>query len=145
MAESVLHIKLSINTSIYQEKPVFTKSFLHQKYEQEGLSLRQIADLKMSSKSIVRDALIHFGIELRGKGSGETNPRFGRRKIGNRTVAHRAEARVIDIISKMELEGMSLRAIARILNEMKVPTKKPGSKWHHHTVKSVLNHLSNKQ
>jgi hypothetical protein len=52
---------------LFEPKLYEDKSFLHQKYVIEGLSIKQIANEIMSSTSTVRKWLIHFGIELRSK------------------------------------------------------------------------------
>lgn len=51
---------------------------------------------------------------------------------------HKTEQRVIDAIRQMKDEGLSLRAIARCLDGMKVPTKNRGKKWHPEMVKRIL-------
>lgn len=38
----------------------------------------------------------------------------------------------------MRSQGMSLRSIAKTLNELKVPTKNKGKKWHPEMVRRVL-------
>jgi hypothetical protein len=38
----------------------------------------------------------------------------------------------------MKEEGLGLRAITRCLNEMKLPTKNQGTKWHPEMVKRAL-------
>ena len=38
----------------------------------------------------------------------------------------------------MKQEGLGLRAIARCLEQMKVPTKSQGKKWHPEMVKRIL-------
>lgn len=117
------------------------KSFLHQKYVLEGLSIRQIAELIVSSKEGVRAEILRQGIPLRKKSQHHghpAQPRFGRRVIKGTVIEHKAERRVIDSVRQMKDEGLSLRAIARCLDQMKVPTKSQGKKWHPEMVKRIL-------
>ena len=117
------------------------KSFLQQKYVQEGLSVRQIADLVISSKELVRSELKREGIPLRNESNHHGRPaqaKFGRKVIKGREADHKAERRVVEAISQMKGEGLSLRAIARCLDQMRVPTKNQGKKWHPEMVKRIL-------
>lgn len=117
------------------------ESFLHQKYVMEGLSLRQIADQVVSSKEGVRAEILRQGIHLREKSQHHgrpAQPKFGQRVIKNHLVEHKSEQRVVDSINQMKAEGLSLRAIARCLDQMKVPTKMKGKKWHPEMVKRII-------
>lgn len=117
------------------------QSFLHQKYVQEGLSLRQIANIVVSSKEGVRAEILRQGIQIREKSQHHgrpAQPKFGLRLTRNKLVEHKAEQRVVDSIIQMKAEGLSLRAIARCLDQMKVPTKSQGKKWHPEMVKRIL-------
>jgi len=53
-----------------------------------------------------------------------------------------AEQKVLNKIMDCHRAGMSLRAIAAILTEAKVPTKKGRTSWNHNTVRSILNRAS---
>jgi hypothetical protein len=117
------------------------KSFLHQKYVQEGLSIRQISDLVVSSKEGVRAEILRQGIPLREKSQHHghpAQPRFGRRVIKGTVIEHKAQQRVVDSVRQMKQEGLSLRAISRCLDQMKVPTKMKGKKWHPEMIKRIL-------
>jgi hypothetical protein len=48
---------------------------------------------------------------------------------------------VVDSIKQMKIEGLSLRAIARCLDQMKIPTKLKGKKWHPEMIKRILESL----
>lgn len=55
------------------------------------------------------------------------NLAYGKRIVGNKIVAHRAELQVTETIRKMHYEqGLSPSAIAGLLDTMKVPTKRQG-------------------
>ncbi len=64
--------------------------------------------------------------------------KFGQRVIKDLLIDHKSEQRVVDSIRQMKDEGLSLRAIARCLDQMKVPTKMRGKKWHPEMVKRIL-------
>jgi hypothetical protein len=51
---------------------------------------------------------------------------------------HKAETRVVAAIREMKANGLDLRAIARCLDEMKIPTKRQGKKWHPEMVRRIL-------
>ena len=138
---NVLQPKTAI-ISIVKTLPItFNRDVLHEKYIVQGRNLRQIAAEFSSSKTAVRGALVRFGIPLRGVGSGPTSPQalpFGKRRAGERVVDHAGEQRTLASILKMHREGLSQCAIARILTEMKVPTKRQGAGWRQETVRKIL-------
>ena len=138
---NVLHPKTTI-TSIVNTLPVtFNEAVLHQKYVLEKRSLRQIAAEFASSKTAIRNALVRFGIPLNDKGSSANRVHalpFGKRCVGGVVVDHKGEQRAIGSVLKMHREGLSNCAIARVLTEMKVPTKQQGKAWHHEMVRQVL-------
>lgn len=140
-----LRPEITILSNIYTTSKLYDKSFLHQKYIVETLSLRQIGALIFSSKTAVRNALIRFDIPLREKKTPPErhgNPPYGIRRVGGKNIVHKQERRVIESIVKMKDEGLSNRAIARILNELKTPTKKQGKGWHHEQVRQILLRVS---
>jgi len=96
-----------------------------------------------SSKSAVRNGLIKHGIEIREKSQHHGNPaqvKYGQRVVQKSLVVHKTEQRTIDTINQMKDEGLSLRAIARCLNQMKVPTKKRGESWYPEMIKRLCFH-----
>ena len=138
---NVLHAKTVIQSRIKTGSVTFNKAVLHQKYVLEGRSLRQIAREISSSKTGVRQALIRFGIPLKRKGRSNNRVHslpFGKRCVNSAVVQHKGEQQVISSILKMHREGLSNCAIARVLTEMKVPTKQQGKAWHHEMVRQVL-------
>lgn len=101
----------------------------------------------MSSKQSVRKELIKAGIKIRGSSNHHGNPsqvKYGQRKVKQKLVMHKTEQRVIDAVRRMRDEGLSLRAIARCLDDMKIPTKNRGKKLHPEMVKRILNNISDK-
>jgi len=115
--------------------------FLHQKYVVEGLSIRQISELTASSKDTIRTALHRNKIEVRERGQHHGNPsqlKYGMKRNKLNSDVHKTKQRTIDSVRQMRQEGLSLRAIARCLNLMKVPTKNRGVKWHPEMVRRIL-------
>lgn len=55
---------------------------------------------------------------------------LGQKRQKNRVIKHKMEIRAVRAIFQMREEGLSLRAIAKCLNEMKIPTKCRGKSWH---------------
>lgn len=55
---------------------------------------------------------------------------YGKRKVGVKTVDHKGELRTVAAIKEMYSEGVSIAAIARFLDAMKIPTKQQGKGWH---------------
>lgn len=107
----------------------------------ERHSIRQIAIIVMSSKHSVRKELIKYNIEIRGSSYHHGNPsmvKFGQRKVNGSLIINKTEQRTINAVRRMKDEGLSLRAIARCLDDMKIPTKNRGKKWHPEMVKRIL-------
>jgi transposase len=117
------------------------KIFLHEKYVILGLSISQIAAEIFSSRATVRDWLIEFGIAIRkphqphGRPS---QPKYGTRKVKGQVIPHLAERRVIETVRDLSGQGLSLRAIVKVLQKMEVPTKHRGKKWHPEMVRRIL-------
>jgi DNA invertase Pin-like site-specific DNA recombinase len=64
-------------------------------------------------------------------------PAYGQRAQDRELAADSAEVQVITRMRQMQAEGLSLRAIARALNDEAVPPKRGGA-WHAQTVARVL-------
>lgn len=52
-----------------------------------------------------------------------------------------SEQRVVLIIKELHEKGLSLREIAKILEEMKIVTKNLGRRWHQEMVRRILRNL----
>lgn len=118
------------------------KFFLTQKYVVEGLSARQIATQIFSSKSTVTANLARFGIPLRDPHLPHGNPsqpKYGDKIRKGKAVDHVAEKRVVETVRMLNADGISLRKIARMLDQMKIPTKCRGKKWQAEMVRRILN------
>lgn len=109
-------------------------------YEENGLSLRQIAAKKVHSRSTIQKNLKRADVMLRAPGQGHGNPsqlRFGYRKEAGKIVAHMGEQQVIAAIKDLKAEGMTLRQIAYRLTVLRIPSKNGKTKWHPMMVKRI--------
>jgi hypothetical protein len=117
------------------------EAFLRDKYLEKGLSIAQIAAEIFSSKQAVSGGLKRFGIPLRRPHRPHrhpSQPRYGRKISEGQATEHKTEAKVIEAITEMRATGMGLRAIARCLSQMGIPTKCRGKKWHPEMVRRIL-------
>ena len=119
----------------YQNKDV-----LQQKFLVEGLSAAQMAKEFGCSKTAVKDHLRKFGIRKNTvNGKTRHNLAVGEKIIKGQVVAHQREGKLLASIQQMHTkEGLSATAIARILNTMKVSTKRQGRAWDHSVVVAIL-------
>lgn len=135
---------IHVITPFYIDPLFKNKSFLTQKYLVEGLSARQIAKEIFSSKMAVIAALHRFGIPVRKPHHHNGNPsqlRFGQKFKKRKLVEHRKEQRIIELVRNLHAQGLSLRQIARILNDAKVATENRGRRWHQEMVRRILLNL----
>lgn len=89
----------------------------------------------------VLDALYDFEIPIREQHyhhGHPSQPRYGQHYHKNFLDKHKVEQRIIVVIRDLHGQGFSLRKIARILNDMKIPTKCHGKGWHPEMVRRVL-------
>lgn len=89
----------------------------------------------------VLDALYDFEIPIREQHyhhGHPSQPRYGQRYHNNFLDKYKVEQRIIVVIKDLHEQGFSLRKIARILNDMKIPTKCHGKGWHPEMVRRVL-------
>ena len=77
-------------------------------------------------------------------GSAPYGYRVSKRGKKRKLVQDKKEMRVVRYIFRMHKKGMSLRAIAKTLNEERIKTKR-GGKWYASTVKGVLEHPIHKK
>lgn len=131
-----------IITNFKQPRKELSPAVFHLKSVNEGKSLRQIATDTVSSKECVRAALRRNNIPLRERGQYHGNPaqfKYGMKRKSGKEIEHKSEARVGLVVRQMQEEGLSLRGIARFLDQMKVPTKNRGKKWHPEMVRRLAN------
>lgn len=126
----------------FRSRPAYRDNeFLHQKYTLEGLSVAQIASEIGSSKEAVRKGLFRAGIKPRAPCENyghPSQPGFGNRIVKGRAVPHLGELRTSKLIHHYYSDGLSLRRIAAMLNQKKIPTKTNLGTWHPEMVSRVL-------
>ena len=113
---------------------------LRQKFIVEGLSAREIAKRLGCSSTTVKKYLRLYGIRkgIR-RGKARYNLALGEKMVKGRVMPHKAELRIQSMIIDMHKnEKLPARAIARLLDTMKVPTKRQGKKWDHSVVIDIL-------
>jgi DNA invertase Pin-like site-specific DNA recombinase len=84
-----------------------------------------------------------YGCQRSGAGVSRTMQKDGRThtlrgESGTQLVDDPTERMVVEQMQAARSEGMSLRAIAGLLNREKVPCKRGGAKWYGSTVRSIL-------
>ncbi len=110
-------------------------------YQENGLSLRQIAAKKVHSRSTIQKNLKRADIKLRAPGQSHGNPsqlRFGYRKHACKVVTHMGEQQVIAAIKDLRAEGMTMRQIAQRMTVLKIPSKNGKLKWHPMMIKRII-------
>ncbi len=114
---------------------------LHQNYIENGLTVKQMGVLHGCGETVIKKYLKQFGIRKTEvmKCRSKTNLSFGEKLKSGKVLEHKTEASIKKaIIDMYTREGLSVTAIARVLTQMKVPTKKRGKKWDHSVVTAIL-------
>ena len=125
-AESELNHKLLMELDSCITSAFIPEYALKQKYLENHLSTIEIAEEFSCSKSRVRKLLLKYNIPLckRSERYGSLWLAYGKRRVGGKIVDHKGEQRMIATIKQMYGEGMSISSIARLLNTMKIPTRR---------------------
>ena len=116
-----------------------------EKYEQEMLSMAQISSQFLCSKDTVRRNLKAHGVQIRRPHHHHghpAQPRYGEQYRKGNLVRHLGEARVGRTVVEMRKTGLTLRQIARFLDNIGVPTKCRGKKWHPEMVNRILKNVT---
>ena len=139
---TTVHIsQVSIKSEVCITSEMIAESVLKEKYLQQGFSMRVIAKELSCSKNKIRNALIKYKIPIRAKNHPEKNyfRRYGKKKVKGQVVDYMRELNTLNAVKEMySKEGLGPRAIARLLNNMKIPPKTQGKKWQHTTVRQML-------
>lgn len=115
--------------------------FQRAKYIDEGLSIKQIAELCESSKAAVLHDLLRFGIPIRKHGQPHgrpSQPRYGKRLVRGSERDYQVEQKVIEAIQDLRIQRMTLREVGKTLTRLGIPTKCKGRGWHPEMVRRVL-------
>ena len=123
-------------------------------YYESGLSLREIEKRVGVCKTKIRKTLSEDGIAIRNFKKGDEKSKY-RRKVmrggaipfgftylENELVVEPREYKYVIEMHRLWQLGRSLRAIARTLNEQKVPTRNCKS-WKHEVVKQIIDRYVN--
>jgi hypothetical protein len=116
-------------------------SSLLEKYQEKGLSLRQIASKKVHSRSAISEQLKGAGVKIRAPGRAHGNPsqlKFGYRKEIGKVVVHKGEQQIIGAIQDFRSEGLTFRQIAQRMTALRIPSKNGKVKWHPMMVKRII-------
>ena len=118
-----------------------TEDLLKQKYLDNRLSMLDIASEFSYSKTHVRDLLLKHNIPLRKRSERYSSHclTYGKRRAGGKIIDHKGELRTIATIKQMYADEISIAAIARFLNTMKIPTRRQGKGWDYYKVTAILN------
>lgn len=102
-------------------------SSLLEKYEEKGLSLRQITALSVHSRDRITERLKGAGVEIR------TNQRSGSVKVKSYD-----EVYIGQMVKSLRDKGLTYRQIAQKMTSIKVRSKNGKLKWHPMMVKREL-------
>lgn len=108
--------------------------------------MAQIAREIGCARSTVVKYLLEFGIKLRQDGLLPTYPKsqpaFGEKVYGGKTLPHLGELRIIDQFCKLRQIGLSYGEIAKWANQHQIPTKNKASRWDRRTIFEILRRKS---
>lgn len=107
----------------------------------EGLSAKKIAAEVGCGLTTIKDHLRKYGLTKGGRGTAKHKAKlaYGKKLVKGQIKSHCRETDTIESIKDMySKQGHTPTAIARILNTMKVPTKKRGKKWDHSVIIDIL-------
>jgi predicted HTH domain antitoxin len=105
-------------------RPEEDLSSLLEKYQEKGLSLRQITALSVHSRDRITERLKEAGVKLR--------PHNPARKRAF------SEAQINELMHHMRKKGKTYREIAEELSRIKAKSKTGQTKWHPMMVKRML-------
>ena len=130
-----------IESSIYKPNILENKDYLYEKYVVEGLNLCELARETDTRRTTLRSRLIKHGIPLRSQVDQkklQAHNKYGNHKRKGQTTEKKVGQKTIDAIFEMKKNGMSLRSIAKTLDQLKIPTKAKGKKWQYEMVRQIL-------
>ena len=114
---------------------------LRQNYLENGLTVKQMSVLHGCGETVIKKHLRLFGIKKteHTKVRHKANLEYGKKLISGKVSDHKQESNVKRAILDMYVqEGLTVTAIARVLTQMKIPTKKRGKKWDHSVIIDIL-------
>jgi hypothetical protein len=122
------------------------ESFLRQKYEVEGLSIRQIAAQIFSARSVVSRSIREFGTPLREPSEqlrfDKGQMAYGERHTKVGVIRHLGQEEVVGLMIQLSSKDYSYRKIADELNRSEIPTKTGNAPWKATTVMKICKRAS---
>lgn len=129
-------------SSINVLPPYRQVSFLRQKYEAEGLSIRQISAQIFSARGVIARHMREFGISLRSYEKtlalSKGQIAFGERKTGEGIIDHKKQKEVIALMQRLRAKNLSYWKIAEELTNRGIPTKNGNHVWKAATVMKII-------
>lgn len=132
--------EIQVITNIKRVPLLKLPSFLHQKYVTENLTVNQIAELTLSSRSTVLKYLNTAQIPLRDEEHRRGGSSYGQRKLNGRFVKNQTEIELLNKIKMLKNQGLNFQQISDLLQGLNLPTKK-GGKWTRGVVQKIWNRL----
>jgi hypothetical protein len=138
--DDFIHFSKVLHSGLFQEARQFYES---------GLSLEQVAGRLKKSKTFIRSTLIAGGVSLRpsihtpdGKAARNQGRMAGAAPYGftylrGQLVVHPDEVENLLFILELWHQGQGARAISRLLNDRRIPSK-TGKLWDHSVVTSII-------
>ncbi|MHA1305292.1 MAG: recombinase family protein [Candidatus Heimdallarchaeaceae archaeon] len=121
-----------------------SKSYLSNLYIGKDLSMREIARQLNVGHSTIIEAFKRLGIQKNSSNNNTQIPGqipFGYSYKNGKLEKNEKEQEVIGTIKQLKSNGLSLRGIARELNQKLIPTKNNGI-WHANTLSKILERVS---
>ena len=117
------------------------ESFLRQKYETEGLSIRQIAALTFSARATVATQLKAFKMPIRSCAQqlkfNKGQLAYGERQAKSGVIEHKGQGDVIGLMVRLRAKDYSYWKIAEELTYRGIPTKNRKEAWSAATVMKI--------
>ena len=111
-------------------RPEEDLSSLLEKYQENGLSLRQITALSVHSRDRITERLKEAGVEIRGN-----------QRSGSVKVKPYDEADIGQMVKSLRNKGQTYRQIAQKMTSIKVRSKNGKLKWHPMMVKRSVSEM----
>ena len=131
-----------IEITSFSRVPLYENEIvLQQNYLEKGLTVKEMSVLLGCGSTTIKKQLRRFNIrkievqEVRHK----SNLKYGQKLISGKIIEHKKETNIQRTIVDMYLnEGLTVTSIARLLTQMKIPTKKRGKRWDHSIIIEIL-------
>jgi len=112
-----------------QEVLYKNKLFLQENLLKKGKSILYLAKEIGCSRHTLNNHVKQLSIEIPPPKSSRRNPHYGQKRVKGQLVEHLGERRVIEMVLRLNREGLSLPQICRYLESLGIPTKKNKLNW----------------